>query len=309
VCGTDVKLFSGAIPVALPRVLGHEITGTVAVAGPRGLVAEGTRVLVDPSIACGYCDLCRRDLSYLCRNGALMGRDLDGGFAELVAVDERQLHPIPETVSDDAAALLQVLTTCVHAQTLVDVFPGMTAVVLGLGVSGQLHAQLLRARGLSCVIGVTRSEARRALAAELGATDVAAPEDAAALVAERTGGRGADLVVESAGVAATLAQAVELAGLGGTVLAFGTITAPTLPLPSYQLYYKELRIVNARAARPRDCERAIQMAASGALRLEPLHTTTFELDAAAAALEACRSDPSALKVTMDVAAGGGGGGG
>lgn len=301
VCGTDVKLLSGAIPVALPRVLGHEIVGTVVAAGPRGVPKEGARVLVDPVITCGYCDLCRRDRGNLCRNGALMGRDLDGGFAELVAVDERQLHSIPDAVDDDAAALLQVLSTCIHAQTMVEVFPGQTAVVLGLGVSGQLHVQLLRARGLTSVIGVTRSQARRDLAARLGATAVATPEEASEVVAAHTDGRGADLVVESAGVPATLAQAVELAGLGTVVLSFGTLTAPSLPLSSYQLYFKELTLVNARAARPRDCAAAVQLAATGALQLAPLHTTTFALDDAAAALEACRSDDAALKVTMEVA--------
>lgn len=300
VCGTDVKLLSGAVPVALPRVLGHEIVGTVQTAGPRGDPPEGTRVLVDPVIACGACDLCRRDRGNLCRNGALMGRDLDGGFAELFAVDERQLHPIPDTVSDDAAALLQVLATCIHAQRMVQVFPGQTAVVLGLGVSGQLHAQLLRARGLTSVIGVTRSRARRDLAARLGATAVAAPEDAAAVVEEATGGRGADLVVEAAGSPATLAQAVDLAGPGATVLGFGTITAPSLPISAYQLYYKELALVNARAAQPRDCAAAVELAAAGALELAPLHTTSFALDDAVAALEACRDDPAALKVSIQV---------
>ena len=298
-CGTDLKIFEGAIPVQLPRVLGHEIIGTVVRAGGRGLVPEGARVLVDPGLACGHCELCRRDRGHLCRQGALMGRDTDGGFAELVAVDEGQLHPIPASVSPAAATLLQVLATCVHAQTMVQPFPGDSAVVVGLGVSGLLHLQLLKARGVAAVVGVTRSARKLQMARELGATAVATPERAAEVVAEVTGGRGPDLVVESAGTPQTLAQAVELAGFGGQVLVFGTVTGSAEALPTYQLYYKELTLVNPRAARPRDYARAVELGASGALKLEPLLTATFPLDDAPAALAACR-EGGQLKVALEV---------
>jgi len=298
-CGTDVKIVSGAIPVRVPLVVGHEMAGTMVAAGSRGLVPEGSRVLIDPGVACGHCGLCRGDRGHLCRRGALMGRDVDGGFAELVAVDELQLHPIPAAIGDDAAALLQVLGTCVHAQTMLDTFPGQSAVVVGLGVTGLLHLQLLRARGVDTVVGVTRSAAKRALATRLGASAVAAPEQAADVVGEVTGGHGPDLVVEAAGTGATLAQAIELAGFGATVLVFGIVTAAER-LPTYQLYYKELTVLNPRAARPRDYARAIQLAAAGALRLEPLLTATFPLEEAVNALDACR-DPSQLKVALDVA--------
>ncbi len=297
-CGTDLKIASGAIPVQVPLIIGHEMVGDVVAAGSRGLVGEGTRVLVDPGISCGHCELCLRDRGYLCRQGGLMGRDLDGGFAELVAVDELQLHPLPATIGDDAAALLQVLSTCVHAQTMLDVFPGQSAVVIGLGVAGQLHLQLLRARGITTVIGVTRSAAKRELAAKLGASAVAPPDEAPAVVAEVTGGRGADLVVEAAGTADTLAQSIELAGSGATILVFGTTTIAER-LPTYQLYYKELTLLNPRAARPRDYDRAIQLCAAGALQLEPLLTATFPLAEAPSAFAACRK-PSQLKVALDI---------
>ena len=116
-CGTDVKIASGQIPVRTPRVLGHEMTGTVVEPGPRGVVPAGAQVLVNPAVFCGYCDLCRRDRPQLCRRGALLGRDVDGCFAELVAVDEACLHPLPDGLPAADAGLLQVLSTCVHAQS------------------------------------------------------------------------------------------------------------------------------------------------------------------------------------------------
>lgn len=296
-CGTDLKIVSGAVPVAGQRILGHELVGRVAVAGQHRRVPEGTRVVIDPNIACGHCPVCRHDRPHLCPNGALMGRDVDGGCAEYAVVDEDRLYPLPDEISHDAAASLQVLTTCVHAQETVSVFPGQTAVVVGLGVAGLLHTQLLRLRGAQQVIGVTRSRSKRELAVNLGADAVFAPDDAAEAVAEATDGRGADLVVECAGTPDTLRQSMLLAGPGGTVLVFGT-TVEADAMPTYQWYYKELTIVCPRAARPRDFPRAIAMARHK-LRLDPLLTAAYPLDAATEAL-ASFGDSDRLKVVLEV---------
>lgn len=296
-CGTDIKIVSGAIPVEHPRVLGHEMIGRVVVPGADGVLPAGARVLVDPAISCGVCRLCRADRSHLCPDGALMGREVDGVFADLVAVDEARLHPVPEDLSPRAAATLQVLGTCVHAQTLVDVFPGQTAAVIGLGISGLLHVQLLRARGIDRIVGITRSAWKRRLAEDIGATVTAEPGEAQAAVDEMTGGTGVDLVVESAGHGATFRQGVEIAAIGGRLLVFGIISSPPDGLNWYELYYKELDVVNARAARPRDYDRGIALAAAGALQLAPLWSRGASLDDAAAALAMARSGDT-LKVTL-----------
>ena len=296
-CGTDVKVASGQIPVRKPRVLGHEMTGSVLEPGPRGVVPAGTRVLVNPAVFCGYCDLSRRDRPQLGRRGALLGRDVDGCFAELVAVDEACLHPLPDGLPAADAGLLQVLSTCVHAQSGLPAAD--SAVVVGLGVSGLLHLQLLRERGVGTLIGVTRSAAKRELALRLGADVVAAPGEADDAVAEATGGRGADVAVECVGTQETLAQAMHLAGAGGTVLVFGT-TAPSADgLPTYQWYFRELTILNPRAARPRDCDAAIRLAAGRRLELAPLVTARFPLAQVGRALAAC-AEPGQLKVMLDV---------
>jgi L-iditol 2-dehydrogenase len=299
ICGTDMKIIAGAIPVAHPLVLGHEVVGRVVAPGPRGLVPEGTAVLVNPATSCGHCALCRRDRANLCPNGVLRGRDADGLFAELIAVDELQLHAVPDDVAAADAVLLQVLGTCVHAQSLVTVEPDDIAVVVGLGTTGLLHVQLLRARGVGTVLGVTRSAAKRALASQLGATAVAAPGEARALLDDLSGGRGADLVVESVGAVASLAQAIDLAAAGATLLVYGTVTGEG-PLPLYQLYFKELDVVSARAALPRDYDRAVRLVAEGRLQLGPLLSAAFPLAEAPAAVEAIRADPSLLKVSLEV---------
>ena len=297
ICGTDLGIVAGRFPVSPPRVLGHEVVARVVAPGPLGLLTAGQRVLVNPSIACGQCTTCRRGLAHLCPNGGLMGREEDGGFAELLAVEEHRLLDVPEHITRESASLLQVLGTCVHAQRDEPVFPGQTAVVIGLGVTGLLILQVLHARGIATV-GVTRSAWKRELAGELGATATAAPDEAAAAVADLTRGEGADLVVEAVGSVPTLVQAIELAAFRATVVAFGSIGGtPTATLPFYRLYARELRLHYPRAATADDYARAISLVADGTLAVERLHTHAFALEDVRDAL-ATSATPDALKVTV-----------
>jgi L-iditol 2-dehydrogenase len=300
VCGTDASIFRGKIAVSYPRVMGHEMVGTVEEPGPLGLFRRGTRVMVDPSVTCGYCPPCRADRPNLCIRGGLLGRDLDGVFSELLAISETQVHRVPDSVEAGAGPLLQVLGTCVHAQDAAAVFPGQVAAVVGLGVSGLLHLQLLVARGVDRIVAVTRSEWKKNLAMQLGAATVVSPEDAVTAVREMSDGLGADLVIECAGHEATLSQSIDVAAPGATVIAFGTLTGGGAGLPYYQLYHKELTLRNPRAALPRDYARAVDLAATGSIKLTPLVTHRFPLEEAPKALGTLIDDPSALKIVFEL---------
>ncbi|MXZ79216.1 MAG: zinc-binding dehydrogenase [Acidimicrobiia bacterium] len=230
--------------------------------------------------------------------GGLLGREVDGLFADYAAIDERQLLAVPNHVSSDALGVVQVLGTCVHAVSKAPVSPGDTAVVLGLGVSGQLIAQLLAAQGAH-VIGVTRSEWKRELVLQHGAAAAVTPEQAAEVVAELTEGRGPEAVFEAVGTVQTFSQAIELAGPAATVVFFGTTTGMESGLPYYQLYYKELSLRNPRGATMADYEKAIALVADGVINGVPLISSRFGLDEIDEALAATR-DSSTLKVLMEV---------
>ena len=116
ICGTDLGIVAGRFPVTPPRVLGHEVVARVVAPGPRGLFTAGQRVLVNPSIACGHCTTCRRGLAHLCPHGGLMGREEDGGLRAAPRGRGAPLLDVPEDITPESAALLQVLGTCVHAQ-------------------------------------------------------------------------------------------------------------------------------------------------------------------------------------------------
>jgi threonine dehydrogenase-like Zn-dependent dehydrogenase len=298
VCGTDRAVVDGRVPVATPRVIGHEVVGTVQDgAGLDGLSA-GDRVLVDPSAWCGSCRTCRRGLVHLCPSGGLMGRDVDGGLAEYVAVPRARLHLVPAAVAADDAALLQVLGTCVHAQRAVPTSGGGAAVVVGVGVSGLLHVQLLRARGAGVVVAVGRSAAKRALAARFGATATCRPDEAAEVVATMTGGEGADTVIEAAGAGGTVRLAVDLAGFAATIVAFGTVSPVDHDVPLHDLYRKEARLLHPRAAVGADYDEAIALIAAGRISGAPIVTDRLPMSEAPATFATWRDHPERLKVVF-----------
>ncbi len=269
ICGTDYKIFSGAIPVDYPRVMGHEMTGEVVDAADPATWRPGARVIVDPQLYCGTCFHCRIGQTHLCPRGVLIGRDRNGGFAEFVTVPAGHVFHVPDSIDGRLAPMIQVLTTCVHAQRQIDLFPDESAVVMGLGVTGQLHVQLAKARGAR-VIGVTRSADKRALAETLGAdATFAGGADAVENVRSVTGGRGVDVVIETTGVLASVAAAVNMARSGGRVLLFGIITAKEGALPFYDLYFKELSLIGARVARTEDYPSSLSLVERGVVGRGP----------------------------------------
>ena len=134
-CGTDLKIFNGSIPVRYPRIMGHELAGEV-IGGdlPAGL-SRGDRVIIDPVLFCGTCFHCRKAHFSLCPNGGLIGRDTDGGFAEYAVVPASHAFRLPASMDTRTAPLLQVATTCLHGQRGTPLFAGESVAVIGLGVS------------------------------------------------------------------------------------------------------------------------------------------------------------------------------
>ncbi len=276
ICGTDYKIFKGSIPVRYPRIMGHEMVGEVVEAGDTAL-RPGDKVIIDPELYCGSCFHCRIGQTHLCPKGILLGRDANGGFAEYLAAPASQVFKLSDGLSIRTAPIIQVLTTCLHAQRQVAIFPGEYVVVLGLGVTGQLHVQLAKARGAT-VIGVTRSAEKLALAETFGA-DVTIPggDGAVEKVREATEGRGADVVIETTGVVSQLSAGINMTRSGGRVLMFGIITATEGALPFYDLYFKELSLINARVAKGEDYPGAIGLVQRGVVRLEPLVSDVMPL--------------------------------
>ena len=172
---------------------------------------------------------------------------------------------------------------------------------MGLGVSGQLHVQIAKARGAGTVIGISRSRFKSEMARQLGADiTIDSGKEAVEKVLEATGGRGADVVIESTGVLASLADAIRMVRLGGRILMFGIISAKEGALPFYQLYFKELTLINARAAKAEDFTGMIDLVDRGVVRLEPLVTHRMHLSELEAAIGLVEDGAEGrLKIILD----------
>jgi 2-desacetyl-2-hydroxyethyl bacteriochlorophyllide A dehydrogenase len=308
VCGTDYKIYNGSIRVPYPLIPGHEMAGEVvdvgrvppSTAATIGGPAGGDRVIIDPETYCGVCFYCQKGLTNLCPNGTLIGRDVNGGFAEYLMVPASQVFKLPDSVDDRTAPMIQVLTTCLHAQRQVETFPGDTVAVIGLGVTGQLHVQLAKARGAR-VIGITRSAEKRAMAEKLGA-DATIPggDHVIEQLRELTEGRGADLTIETTGVLKQLESSVHMTRFGGKVLMFGIYTAKEGALPFYDLYFKEVSLISARVAKPEDYTASIALVERGQVKLEPLVSDVMPLGELKAAIGLLASDSGQrMKIIME----------
>lgn len=222
ICGTDMHIFRGHYAAEnLPMVPGHEFTGTVAALGP-GVTrfSLGQKAVVDTNIGCGTCYWCRRSEILNCPEMNQIGITMDGGFAEYLVVPAHLVIPAPADIPDAVLALTEPLACVVRAARKARIRFGQSVVVLGAGPIGNLHVQLMRTIGAAPII--VSDVAPKRLALTIGADHaVSDPAKLRDVVLAATDGRGADVVIESAGQAALYRQAAELARKGGHIAAFG----------------------------------------------------------------------------------------
>ena len=272
-CGTDRHLFLGEFPCTPPVTLGHEFCGTVTALGDGadpGLL--GRLVSCDPNIACGRCAPCHAGRVNLCTALQAVGVHRDGGFADYVAFPAHRAFVLPDGLDPRHGAFCEPLACCLHGIDIGAPVPGERAIILGGGVIGLLTLQLARAAGAETLL-VTRQAAKRDLALSLGADAVAAtPQDA---LAAWPGG--ADLVLECAGVAETVAAAPRLAQRGGRVVLLGVLPAgATVAFEPLDLLVREIALRPA-FLNPFTQSRAVALIASHRIEVDRLISRTIAL--------------------------------
>jgi threonine dehydrogenase-like Zn-dependent dehydrogenase len=240
VCGTDLHILHGEVPIDPGSILGHEAAGVVQSVGSGvRTVTRGDRVVASFQIACGECWFCRHGQTGLCERhrmvgGGPFGGDLQGtqaGFVRVPVADVNLLR-IPDAVDDVAAVFVgDVLTTGVHAATLADAAPDDVVAVLGAGPVGACVTRALLAGGVGRVVVLDRDPARLTAVAELGVDtiDVGATNPEMAL-ARMTDGRGADGVIDAVGAADAYESAFEIVRRGGRVVIVGVYSSQRVEL-------------------------------------------------------------------------------
>ena len=297
-CGTDYRIWTGERPVRYPLVMGHEFVGTVAAIGSAVRnIAVGQAVAVEPNYSCGACALCREGNRNLCLSRVAVGIDVDGGFAQEATVPARCCWPAPAGLVHRAPAHGRAARGGgARGRPRRAPVAGETAAVLGVGSLGLLAVQVLRARGCR-VLAVARTTRRLDLALALGADAVAlsgADDDTAAARAF-SGREGVDLVIETAGTALAVEQAVNLCRPGGRVVLTGLPHEAT-SLNFFWVVRRELRIIGSMIYQDEFPE-AMRLLAAGAVRTDRLLSRTFPLDRIDDAFEAHRS-PDSIKVAV-----------
>ncbi|RYG90491.1 dehydrogenase [Loktanella sp. IMCC34160] len=304
ICGTDLHIFNGHYAAeSLPMVPGHEFTGIIHALGEGVSGLEiGSKAVVDMNIGCGTCYWCRRNEILNCPEMQQMGITMDGAFAEYMVVPARLVIPAPAEIPDEFLALTEPLACVVRAARKANVTFGQSVVVIGAGPIGNLHVQLLRTIGAAPIIVADTSAERVSLALEAGAdVGVSDPAQLEEAVLKATGGRGADIVIESVGSAALYAQASRLIRKGGHIAAFG-LTGPDaeLPLNILQTILQENSIKGSVAGMGQDMHDALTLLVHGRIRTDAFVRAAYPLAQIQTAFDTIRDRPADLKTQIVV---------
>lgn len=308
ICGSDLHLYHGTMPVEPGFAIGHEFVGEVVEAG-RGVrdFSVGDRVLCSGVIGCGACDQCRATHVVRCERGGTrvfgVGPELDGGQAEAVAVPgaDHALKRIPDGISVEQSVLLtDILPTGFYGAKNADIGPGQTVAIIGLGPVGLLALETAQLYGPARIFAIDRVPERLAAAEALGAIPVKADADAAAIIREATGGAGPDAVIEAVGADETIQAAIELVRAGGVVSVVGVSMNFAFPFNMTLAMMKDLTFRIGLCPIPELWPELIPLVQSGRLHPEHVFTHRLPLSKAADAYElfAARTD-GVMKVLLD----------
>ena len=280
VCETDLQLIKGYM--GFRGVLGHEFVG-VAESGP----FAGRRVVGEINCACWRCETCRRGLHTHCPHRTVLGiLGHDGAFADLIAVPQRNLHLVPDALSDDIAVFTEPVAAACQIAMQVTVRPDDRVVVLGDGRLGNLCAQVL-ARLSRRVLVVGKHDEKLALLLSMGIDT--------ARLSDPLDERSADIVVDCTGSETGLPTALKLVRPRGTIV-LKTTVAGVQTMAWAPFVIDEVTLVGSRCG---PFDQALLALERGHVQVQPLISDRFTLSRGIDALARAQTKP-VLKVLLDV---------
>jgi L-iditol 2-dehydrogenase len=294
ICGSDLHSYKdarlGDTAVKSPLILGHEFTGVAEEVGPEALdgnfqpLKPGTRAAVDPAQPCHHCDLCEQGHPNLCRNVRFCSNHPhNGSLCEWMRIPARCCFPVPETISDTEAALLEPLGVALHAVDLARIRVADSVAILGAGSIGLCILQVAKLAGADPIFVTDKFSWRLKLAGKYGAVPVNCDrENAVQRIQKETLGRGADVAIEAAWGDQSVAQAAEMTRPGGRVVLVGIPSDDCLTLKHTTARRKGLTIKLCRRMK-HTYPRAIRLARRGRVDLRGLVSHRFPLKRAAEA--------------------------
>ena len=314
VCATDVKIYNyGHHKIKLPRVLGHELAGTIEQVGP--LLGDeykvGQRVAVCAVINCGTCHYCLRGYPSMCESLEAFGYHYDGGYQEYMAVPEKAIrcggvNVLPDNVSFEDAAVAELLACAINGQNLSDFRFGESLMIIGAGPVGILQAQLAAAKGLNPIF-IADIEASKLKTATLlcgskisGTMDSSDKEKFIRQALEATHNRGFDQVMICCDAAVAQQAALEMVAKCGCINFFGGLPKgkSEVLLDTNHIHYKQCRVVGTHGSSALENRQAIELLSKGQIDLNKVITKRIGLDELESALQLPPADPSNLKTVL-----------
>jgi threonine 3-dehydrogenase len=309
ICGTDLKIYEwdpwAAGRLEPPLTFGHEMTGRVVRLGAGvGHVAEGTRVAVETHLFDGHCATCRVGRFHICENLRIVGVDVEGGFAEYIAVPAQNAWQVGAGVPAEVASIYEPFGNAVHAafagEGAAEIATGTVAVV-GCGPIGLFAIGIARATGARQVLAVEPNEFRAGLAKQMGADAVVDPanSDPVVEVMEATGGLGVQVVLEMSGHPQAIEQGTRMLARGGRMSLLGLPTGPTELDLTDQVIFKEARLIGITGRELfRTWEQTSTLIETGLVDVGPVITHRFPLERFEDAFEAVSSGRSGKVILL-----------
>jgi L-iditol 2-dehydrogenase len=312
ICGTDAHLvrgdYPGFWPPAFPFIPGHEWAGEIAALGPGAELygwKVGDRVAGTSHDACGVCQKCVEGHYNLCENYGRAGlhkqygHSVQGADATYVVHGVKCIFPLPDGISFDEGAVIDPASIALHVANRGNIAPGDNVAIMGAGAIGLLSGDGARIRGAARVIVIERNPGRLAKAAAMGFETIdPSVGDPVAMVREMTGGLGVDVVLECAGVPATVQLALGMLRRGGRCAAVG-IPTQGVEIAMQRLVLDELELVGCRASAG-EMRRVMPLVEQGRMRVREVMTHRFALADYAQAL-ATFNDPASGAIKIIVA--------
>jgi len=283
ICHSDAH-YRGSISKIerLPVTLGHEVVGRVEKVGLDVTNVEpGDRVCVHYLVHCGSCEFCLRGLEQFCREGQMIGKHRDGGYAEFIKVPARNAFVLPDEISFESGAIMMCSSaTALHALNKARLKSGESVSIFGFGGLGFSALQLARAFGCGEIYVVEINPAKFDLIRKLGAVAIdATASDPVGQIKKATGGKGVDVSLELIGSASTMRQAVQCLGVLGRAALVG-LTAESMSIfPYTELINKEVEIIGVSDHLATEFPALMEFARSGKLCFPPESLHFVDLDA------------------------------
>jgi len=284
-CGSDLRtLRFGHRRVTPPYILGHEICGTIQSAGSH--VASkwkpGSHIAMAPVVYCGDCHFCKRGQPELCLNYREIGQTWAGGFAEYIALPQDALqhgviHPVPEGMNDESAAIAEPLGACLHAMDMVGLKDVHTAAIFGFGTIGCFFLQLLQNQGVDTIIIIDPNETRLQIATyfhpdhSINATH----ENTVERIHAITKGVGVDLIITATTAPAVQQQALDSISKGGQIMVFAGLPKGQawLPFDFNKIHYDCIHLIGSSIYNPSHHETALRLIAEQKINVKHIIST------------------------------------